>query len=97
MEIKAGMVRRGYVEADGENDTHGFRKQDRRLWVMFTGKGWQWHKRSEWIDYLGDRYVLSLEGDRFIHLANRREIWAFAPVDEEHPNVAPKMAFEVDW
>lgn len=92
MEITAGMVKRGYVEADGENDTHGFSKQDERVWVKFI-RDERWHKRSVWVDYLGDRYVLNDNGNAFTRLLLGREIWTWAPVDERHPNVAPTMEF----
>lgn len=94
MEITAGMVRRGYVLTDYENDTHGFRKQGERVWVKFTCDE-HWHKRSVWVDYLGDRYVLNLESSAFTRLLLGREIWTWAPVDESCPNVVPKMAREV--
>ena len=96
MEITAGMVRRGYVETDGENDTHGFIKQDRRVWVEFR-EDFRWHKRSVWVDYLGDEYVLALDGNRFSRLAHGDSIVRWEDVDESHPNAAPKMEWEADW
>lgn len=94
MEITAGMVRRGYVEADGENDTHGFRKQDRRVWVEFR-EDFRWHKRSVWVDFLGDEYVLALDGNRFSRLAHGDSIVRWEQVDESRPNAAPTMEWEV--
>ena len=93
MAITAGRVARGQVGCDGFNDTHGFVKQDERVWVTYAGDGCRWHKRSIWLDFLGDRYVLGLDGDRFVRLDDRQELWTWEPVDERHPNVAPATEF----